>query len=319
MIKKIASFLVIGFLVISCDNNFSPYSDFEKKYVINCILNPNDSIQTLVLMENVQPNDQNVDNINFNSMIVDDAIIRIWYNDEVIRFKQSKGANKIPEVKEGYYYVKNLPIIKGTKYQLEAVVNNIQKIKSELVVPDSLQLNLNNTSPQVPAESHQPGGSKSISIAWNYDNRYNLSTIKFYLFYKNVDTEEFGKKEIPHNLIIKDNKMVPLYEKPKRTGVINLPLTTFDKFFEEWEKEIFVSKYRLLGLGFEIIVYDQNLTEYYFSIANHKESVSVVIDDYNTSLIKGGYGLFGCFIKIEGALQITNDFKRKYGFITEIE
>ena len=311
---KIFTLMLISILTVTCDDYVNPYSEFKEKYVLSCVLNPQDSIHTLVLMKNIKPG-VTVTDSSISSLIVDDAIINIWYKDKIVTFKQSKGKDKIPEVKEGYYYTKELEVIRGQSYYLEAIVNENKKLKSSMIMPTLLEINYKGMSPQIPAKANEPGGNKNIAISWNFNSILNTSTVKFFLSFKNVETGEVFYKNVPHNYSLKNGKYIPLYYKPQQFGQLLVSLETFDIFLNELKNELkIVSNYTVLGLILDFYVYDNNLMNYYNSVNAFKDNLSMVIDESDYSSISGGYGIFGGVLIDRKSMRITNEFLSNYGF-----
>jgi len=313
-IIKIPVFVIICIFLITCDDYVNPYSDFKEKYVLSCILNPEDSIQTLVLMKNIKPG-VIITDTTINTLIVDNALINLWYQDKVVTFKQSKGKDRISEVQEGYYYSKDIEIIRGQSYYLEAVVNENKKLRASMIMPSLLEINYKGMSPQIPAKANEPGGNNNISISWFFNNIFNSSTVKCLLVYKNNETGVIFNKVIPHNYSIKGNNILPLFYRPQQTGDLLISLETFDIFINELKKEIkIVSNYSVLGVVLDFYVYDNNLMNYYNSVNAFKDKLSMVIDESDYSSITGGYGVFGGVLTARRSILITNDFITNYGF-----
>lgn len=313
-IIKILVFIIICILLVTCDDYVNPYSEFKEKYVLSCVLNPEDSIQTLVLMKNIKPGVVITDS-TINSLIVDNAIINVWYKDKVVTFKQSKGQDKIPEVHEGYYYSKDIEIIRGESYYLEAVINENKKLRSSMIMPNTLELNYKGMSPQIPAKANEPGGVNNIAISWSFNYIINSSVVKCFIVYKNNETGQIFNKIVPHGYSTQGNINKPLYNKPQQTGDILISLETFDIFLNELKEEVKIaSNYSILGFILDFYVYDNNLMNYYNSANAFKDKLSIVIDEADYSSITGGYGIFGGVISARRSIQMTNEFISKYGF-----
>ena len=74
--------------------------------------------------------------------------------------------------------------------------------------------------------------------------------------------------------------------------------------------------YFIKNAEFDVIILDDNLAPYYFSIQTFLDGFTVILDQQDYSNIEGGYGVFGSFFKQTHDLIIEPDYIRSYGYKT---
>ena len=75
-------------LFISCDADFSPYTEFQEMYSITCLLRSDTTFQTAVLFHNYLPAQPDPNSYTNDPSIIG-ADIRVWYDDSVYVFRDS--------------------------------------------------------------------------------------------------------------------------------------------------------------------------------------------------------------------------------------
>ncbi|MCH7774397.1 MAG: hypothetical protein IH784_08335, partial [Bacteroidetes bacterium] len=86
MILYIIIISVLFFL--SCDDNFSPYGQFQEKFILTCLIRGDTTLQTATLSHSYMPD--GADPLNYDedpNIIVAD--IRVWFEDSVYIFKDT--------------------------------------------------------------------------------------------------------------------------------------------------------------------------------------------------------------------------------------
>lgn len=317
MINKLFVGVVIFVVLFGCNEEFNPVAEFKEKYSLNCILRPDDSVQVVVITKNYKKEEID-EKQSIKSFSVNNAFIRIWYKDKVAIFKQNTGEVLQSNVPEGAYYHKGMEIIQGEKYEVEAVLPNGKKLKSTLSIPINVSSNYKSTSDKIPATNNSPD---SINFSWKINHSSLLSLPKFKLYYVKKDnngTKTANYIEVPFQYINVNGIDVPYYPQPSYSQLARIHIKNVENKFNDIEPVYNLrNKIKVVGIVCQIRVFDSNLSRYYASTNQFKETASLIIDEPDFSSIDGGFGIFGTFINKNFSVLFDNNYIKNFGFNDE--
>ena len=156
--KKINLILIsiILLTLISCDEDFNPYGDYQEKYAITCILKNNENFQTATLFRSylTPPSDPSVIG----------ADVRIWYNDSVFVFRDSSVTRTDTSrytTPFSFYYSDHFSVDYNKSIELEVLLPNGKRLRSYSVTPRKFNFD-NESEVLVP-----PVSSDIVQISWD--------------------------------------------------------------------------------------------------------------------------------------------------------
>jgi hypothetical protein len=309
MKRIIANFCMIFISVItfSCDESFSPKTDFEKKYVLNCIIQAETGRQVATLsqtydVEGFNPAENPVD------PSVKNADIKIFYNGREYTMKDTVEYRE--DLLHGsfhYYYA-----------DLLQVPQKNGSIEIAAVTPDGIELSAKTQIPAISTFDYLPRSiiEKDVrfSMSWKSltENIFFLPRLK--ILYTKLDDNPAVNyyEEIPINyshgkfIYPKISKITALNFEP---GMIDSAMTRISAGDPN------KGNYRVIRMIFEIIVFDQYLSSYVSSTNGFFDDLSIRLDEPNYSNIEGGFGIFGSYILQNTSILLSGDYVRSFRYV----
>ena len=206
--KIVSYYLILAlvlFLINSCEENFSPKSDYQEKYILYSIINIDSSVQSAVLQKSY-----NVDGLdpyqNTNSTFIKGADIRIRQRDNVF-FMRDTSTIRIDTSRYkslfDFYYIDDFFVQGNDSLEILITMPNGKKLYSIAAIPNSITFNKASDN-TFPAEDKE-----YITFIWNgpVSTRYYLSKLSFYYIKDGVRYS----KEVPVEYKLKAGKWNPVY------------------------------------------------------------------------------------------------------------
>ena len=137
-IIKLLSLVVTLLFLVSCEEDFNPYGDYQEKFAFTCILKNDENFQTATLFKSylTTPSDPSVIG----------ADVRVWYNDSVFVFRDSSVARTDTSrynTPFSFYYNKNFSVASDKSIELEVLLPNGKRLRSSSVYyPEKLLLTM---------------------------------------------------------------------------------------------------------------------------------------------------------------------------------
>ena len=137
MKKTLLAILIIPFIFFeSCKNDFNINAPNENVYVLNCILQPDSTIQYATLTKNIYTQNGTPPVSNNITQYIKNASIKIYYDNLVFVMRdttiQITDSGNLTQV--NCYYVKNLTL-PGKVVRIEATTPDGKILKSTIQVP----------------------------------------------------------------------------------------------------------------------------------------------------------------------------------------
>ncbi len=309
--------IAASLLTFSCsDTDFSPYGEYQEKYVMNCILNPDSSFQIVTLnksymVNNYDPISSTEDNFVYG------ALVRLWNgNDEVVILKDtvlSRTSGDLYNKPYRVYYTKNFKPKAATNIQIEALLPNGKRLSSStFMTKQPMKIEPLDSMRFYPKEGLGYAGAK-----WTTEQSNAVFAPKATILYSRQGM--FGDKvqriSIPANIRNINGNIVKYYPQPTSypywqidSSVINYTMRSIS------EGDPSKDKYSIYSLIIEVALLDNNLSLYFNSTSRGKDLYSVIIDETDFSNINGGYGVFGTYAKFSIVITFNPTFLQKLGY-----
>lgn len=297
--KKFQLLFLFVLIVIfySCDENFTPYGEYLNKYVFTCILKSDEAYQVAYLSHGYRP--PGIDPYeNTIDPSIDDADIRVWYNDSVYVFKDT-----LLDRKDVSRY--NDPI--HVYYNNQFAVKSNKTIELEVLLPDGKRLKSSSETPveiSFDDESETlipPHENDNVQFIWNEIGKENiyLGSLTF-KYWKKLNGEMVEKiKVIPTRYVSSNHKETPIYPVASSTPNTYFEVNAVTKALQEISAgDLNKQNYSIFArLSFDLVAYDLPASKYVSSVSGSVDdlTVSESVADYTN--IEGGFGIFGSYIK----------------------
>jgi len=306
--------LIVIVLNVACEEDFSPVDDtFIEKHVFNCVLNSADSIQIAKLYLNYLPNpDGSVP--DSSGEIIKNALIRVWYEDEVVFFTFANEYVRDQVVYKNIYYAEHFTPKPNTVYEVEVLFPDGKRLKSTTTSPALLRFPTGNLT--IPMKDQFDRSMDNIYIPWSTGNTNYYVSSRFIILYKN---DQIGpgvhKFIVPHEYVESDGKILPYYPVPSYEKGISISQNTFDQALKELSgNDPDKSSYVIYSFLLETISFDSHLSSYYASVNSKKEDYAIILNQRTYTNIDVGLGIFGSHTKQKKSILFEPKYILSFGY-----
>ncbi|MBN2570983.1 MAG: hypothetical protein JXA68_02540 [Ignavibacteriales bacterium] len=311
--------LVLLNFLNSCDEGFEPYTDYDEKYVMHCILRGDTNYQTLILTKSYFTNEPNPINYKIDPS-VENATIRVWYGDSIRFFTQTTGTRK-DSSRYGssvIFYENNdftPPVDKELEIQI--ILSNGRKLSSITYSPSKLIFNRWNSDTIIPSTDDD-----KITLKWtNVKNSIYVKS-RFTIVYSKYENGSWQKhiKEVPQYYVEKNGIYYPKYSDPNIYGsVMQIDMETFSRAMSEIsEGDPNKENYIIYSCIAEVIAYDENLSKYYSAQKNSLNNYTINLNRSNFTNINGGTGIFCSYSVGYYFIRLRHSYINSFGYIPGI-
>lgn len=312
---KLLLISVVGFIFLSCEEDFNPYGDYFERYAFTCILKSDQNYQTATLFRSYRPNGYDPSTYTEDPSVIG-ADIRVWYNDTVFVFRDTSVARidtsryKTPF---RYYYNDKFKVGNRKTIELEVLLPNGKRLRSTSVTPG--QINYNDQSDVI-----IPAGGKSIvQIIWNTLDDGTFFAPRMAIRYKqNINGEIIEKtKDVPYKYVNQGGNQVPVYPAPSALATIVYDLSAITKTLEEISsgdpnKQNYSVYQKII---FSVSALDIPTSRYVSSTGGTIDDLTVSVDVSDYTNIEGGFGLFGSYSKRDYTrLRFMENYIESFGY-----
>lgn len=310
-------FAAISLLALSCsDTNFTPYDDYQEKYVMNCILHPDSTFQIVTLNKSYMVN--NYDPLSSTEdTFIEGALVRLWNgNDEVVILRDTTLTRTSDDkYTKPYrvYYARNFKPKTATNIQIEALLPNGKRLTSSTyMVKQPMEVDPIDSMRFYPKE-----GLSYAGAVWKTEQLNAVFATKATILYmrQGMYGDRVQRVSIPAYINNVNGNIVKVYPQPTSltywkidSSAINYALRSISEGDPEKDK------YYIYSMVIEISILDNNLSLYYNSTSRGKDLYSVIVDETDYSCIKGGYGVFGTYAKNSVVISFNPMFLLKLGY-----
>lgn len=315
ILLRLLVLIFVGFIFISCEEDFNPYGDYVEKYAFTCILKSDENSQTATLFRSYRP--EGFDPYTYTEdPSVKGADIRVLYNDSVFIFKDSSVARtdtsqyKTPF---SFYYNDNFFVRNREPIELEVLLPNGRRLRSSSVTPG--QINFDDKSDVI----IPPGSKELVQFLWKSIDDGTFFSPRLALRYKqNINGEIVEKeKDIPKSYISQNGELVPVYPVPGASTTAVYSMDAISRTLQEIsaddpDKSNF-SVYQKLIVS--LVAYDQPASRYISSTGGTIDDLTVSVDVADYTNIEGGFGLFASYSKRNYTrLRFLEEYIESFGY-----
>lgn len=314
--------MLISFFNLSCDEDFSPKTTYREKYILNCIINASTGVTTQIA---TLSKTYNIEGYNPYNNKTDPALvgadIKLFYKGVAYSFRDSamvrKDTSRYSSPKS--FYVLNSPKFKaGDSVKIVAKLNNGVVLSSAIKLPPTFYF-----KPVIyyidPTEATALGNKWGLS--WENNDFSLLFSPRFTLNYiKRVNGMEYAfKKEIPIMFSSINGISIPIYPPISHTSSVTFDFAIFDSVMTQISaNDPNKEYYRIGSTTFQLLTFDENLTNYYSIINGYMDDVTVRLDEGEYTNIKGGLGVFGAYIQSISGYLLDEAYINSFGYIKVI-
>lgn len=298
------------FIFLSCEDDFNPFEQGEKEYILNCILKGNKSLQSAYLGESfyVENFDPNSDSTNHT---LSNSYVRVWFDDSVKVFSDTLVKSEKYNKDITVYKNDEFNLVPETEYQIEAVFNNGQKLYGTTKTPSKVKF-LTTSDKLLPPEARN-----YVKVSWGEPEEqvYTASRFAFVYFKNSNGIQTRHIKTVPQETVKENGSNIDFFPEPSYASSITVKMNAFDKALAEIsEGDPDKESYIILGFILEILIYDRNLTSYYAAKTELSEGFNITVNETDFTNISGGKGIFGSFIKQNFSIKFTHEYVRSFGY-----
>jgi hypothetical protein len=305
---------ILLFLILtSCDESINPNAPFRERYSLNGIIKSDTSFQVITLTHSYQPEDNNP-----LSYVEDPAIteaeVNVYYDNKLYRMRDTsiiRSDTTHYKTPLHFYYNSELKPGPNKTIEIDALLPNGILLQSVSTTPDVNSIGFfdYNSDKLIP-----PAAGSQSSVYWKFIPNI-LYDFKLFLKYQVRGNSEIYKKEVPIFYSNENNSLVPVYPIPTNEPKVTLDVETLTEFLDNLPEPGKTKKdYLILGIDIDVIVYDEYLSNYYYSVRQGTDGFTVKLDAPDYSNVKGGFGIFGSYVKAYYDLRIRADYLSTIGF-----
>lgn len=311
-------------LILSCDDNVNPKTDFREVYALNCVIRGDTSVQVATITRSY-----NVDGFDPLANSVDPFIkgarIKLHYQatNETFYFRDTtltRPEGSRYSTPMSYYYIKNFRPAYESAITIEATLPDGKVLTAKSMVLFISKYVIENKYYSIPNPTF---GGKYLNFSWS---AVTPSTKDEKVYYVPELIIQYSK--IDNGNIVELQKKVPLYYISGRDGEfplypsiqssvtsVNFDTLTIRRSLEEISggdpnKE----KYIIHKAVFRLLITDKNLAVYYAAQKTFLDEFSVRVTQPEFTNVVGGLGIFGTLNSTHMDVEIKPEYIRKFGY-----
>jgi len=312
----IPNILIISVLLfLSCEDNFSPYGQFQEKYILTCVLRGDTTFQTATLSHSYMPDGADPINYNEDPYIVG-ADIRVWYQDSVYVFRDTTEVRVDTSRYSSpfrYYYNNRFKLSNKRNIEIEVLLQNGRRLRAASVTPAEIVFK-SNSSVIIP-----PVNSDLVQFFWEGQETGTYFSPRFEIEYLqnvngNIETKSI---EVPLKYEIKDGIDSPVYpQSSSRSSIIydmDVVIKTLEKISEGDPEKGSYTIFQTPIL--DLLAFDIPLSIYLSSTSQSINDLTVNANTSDFTNIEGGLGIFGSKTnKIYSTIKFQHNFIESFGY-----
>ncbi|NWF50719.1 MAG: DUF4249 family protein [Ignavibacteriaceae bacterium] len=305
--------IFLSLLFVSCEEDFSPRSEFKERYILNCILRTDTAFQTATILRsyNVPGYDGYA---NTDDPFITAADFRIWQGDNVYKLRDSsiqRSDTSRYNTPIKFYYLKNFQPASNDSIAVRVVLNNGKKLFASTRIPSEIKFGLDSD------KSLPPENKSTFIFTWQSEElfTYYLPRLRFFYEKKTDSTTTLMSKVVPIKFVQNGNQWEPVYPIISSNNKIIYQNSALDSAMAEISKgDPNKNNYKIFGANLELLVFDRNLTNYYSSINGFLDDFTIILNEPDYSNIEGGFGIFASYIKQNSGALIKKEYVESFGY-----
>ncbi|MFH0735645.1 MAG: hypothetical protein V1773_14000 [bacterium] len=324
LIYPILLSICFSFLLISCEENFSPKTEIVEKQFLYGIITADDQTnpqkQYVVLSEiyDVEGYDPSTSQINHN---IKDAVVTIKVNNRSSILTPDSITTNDPNKPKQYIYSADMKINSYDSIMISAVLPSGRVLSSRTRVPKYVNLTFSYPfNHGLTTNLNQVIPVYSWTIYWTNPERLHLLFPKLQIqYYQKINgIEVFKTIEVPNKYITRNNKKEPYYITYTRGEEVSYDFEAIDYAMTNLSAgDSAKSNYRIVNLLFQLNEFDAPLSNYYSSTNGYLDAYSVRSDESVYNNVSGGGGVFGSKFINNYIKDLDGPYVKSFGYVTQ--
>ncbi len=314
--KKIILYAVLPVLVLisfSCQNSLNPNAPFRERNILTGVMRSDTTLQIVTLTHSYEPADGFNPYTNTTDPAIIGAEVNMWYRDTLYEMRDTTlPRSDTSQYKDSIhcYYVNNLRPEPNQYVDIEALLPNGLLLQSFTKTPDVSPNGFwdYNNDKVIP-----PAVNNFVYIKWKGLTGVLYSPKIVITYYKKGSTEAL-EYPVPLYYSNLDGVSTPIYPKQTKENSITLDMSTISRALNDLPNGESKSDFSIAEMNVHMIVYDENLSTYYSSIQLGADAFTVRLDLPDYSNVKGGFGVFGSYIRTNFQIKFTYDYLHSLGY-----
>ncbi len=312
--------LIISFIFLtviglsSCEENFSPRSDYQERYILNCIIRADTTLQVATAEYSYNVAGHNP-YINKENQFASNVLIRMWQGDEGYRFRDTLVESTDAIKYSGnvhVYCLKNFKPSENDSLAIEAIFPNGRTLSASATIPSKIEWDPLNSSGAIPPED-----GSTYKFAWKNINPQNWYLARFVVNYKNFEEgmDVVHSKVIPLKYVFENGRAIPKFSEPSRNNGITFNKAALDSAFRQISgDDPAKGNYFIYKGELQLLIFGESLSKYYSNLFGFLDDFTVRIDQNDYSNVEGGYGVFGAYLKQTRTVRFKDEYIKSFGY-----
>lgn len=306
--------ILFSLLFISCEEEFDPKGTYREKYILNCIVRADTTLQFATVLKSY-----NVDGfdpfVKTEEVTIPGADIRIFYRNQAFRFKDStifRNDTSRYNTPMNIYYTEDFVPNFGDSIEIRAVLPNGRVMTSITKLPNRIIFPTGNTR-LIPDDIRG-----NPTFLWPKSQNVEWYLPRFVIVYRITENGVPGPNrriEVPFRTANLNGVEQPYYPVITGSNQIRFQQSLFDETMRELGKTVAnKADVTVFGAVLELIVFDESLSIYLSSTNGYFDEYTIRVDENDFTNIKDGFGIFGSFIKQQSGVVLENSYVRSFGY-----
>jgi hypothetical protein len=298
----------------SCEEDFSPRSEFQERYILNCIIRSDTAFQTFTIAKsyNVEGYDPYVQSKNPFIKVLD---ARLWHKDDVYFFKDSmsysQGVTRYDEPTP-YYYTNEFIPSQGDSIKLRIIAPDNTTLWGRTKLPDSVAWDVVNSTLLITDTL-----GANFSYAWISKNYLSWYLPRMSIYYRLAGDPANVRRsiEVPKKIEIQNGIETPVKQDPLRSTRFSVQKSAVDYAMRSISgSDPAKSSYIIYAAIIDLLVFDEPLSKYFSNSKGFLDDYTIRVDQTDFTNIEGGFGIFGSYLKQQRGIRIDTDYITKFGY-----
>jgi hypothetical protein len=311
----LAVIITLTFISLSCEEDFSPKTDFVQQYALFCIVDGDTSYQYAFIEKSY--NVQGLDPSDYTgNPFVQDAGVTINYDDHEYPLKDSSSI--INDKEFDFYYTDSIRPDPGKLMKIKAVLPDGKILTGSTITPKSG--NLSFQYQDVRSDTYIEQKDEGLFFIWHVFGEDTtgilyLPKLTVNYFKKENGIDVLYHKEIPISYFRNGDRYLPNFPIVTSDNTLNYQMDAVNRAMNEISgDDPDKLNYTIIDADFELLLLDDNLAPYYLTIQTFLDGFTVILDQQDYSNIDGGYGVFGSFFRRVHHLSFSPDYVNSFGY-----
>ena len=306
-------------LFSSCEEDVLIKGEFREKYILNSVVDGNDSTQIVSILENFDV--EGIDpSVYTGNTFVGGADVRMWYRDTIYILRDTiiTGTDlRGNTVVMNLYYTDVFMPAYGERIDIEALMPDGRRLNSFTNVPERVTFPLSSVAVNDPLRNLPGSYSENFNIFWNSANQNQFYRPKFKIVYDKYYAYDDTRRtfEVPIDYVERDGAELPVLARVTQDMGGYFTMDALDKAMQKLsEGSPIKGEFRIFYLNVEVTIMDQFLAAYYSSVGNLEDEYSISLDKTDYTNVDGGFGIFGSLIKQNFTIYFEPSYIQSFGY-----